>query len=896
VRVLVTRPQADAERTAIRLAALGHDSVVAPVLSIERTGHAAPPGPFDALIVTSVNAVPALSELEGRALPVFAVGDRTAAAVATAGFADVYAADGEATALAALIAQKLRPGAHLLHVAGRDRKPEPGVSLRTAGFQIEAWTVYAAHAAKRLPDAARVALQELWLDTALHYSRRSVTILLDLVRASGLVRPFLALEHLCLSSDVAAPLREAGAQRIIAAERPNEEALLAKFNRGGPHRKDRRKTQPGARDGTNPPAEVSLSSSPPEEAVVTEPPPDTSDPRPRRTGPYREPPTIDLKATVVPDEPARPSDESKIATGTPSEAAAHREAAKSGEGSPSDAAPMQSGEPVATDPSGPAVGSVKSDSPSTEASASAVEAVADTDRPKAGPSSETSEVTVADAPAVKVETPDETPQVAAQALPASGDAASDRAPTDDIRIKTASIDRGVTEGAQPETPSEDRAVTDAAQAQAATAAAPEPAPPPRPERRRGLGAGALLGTGLLGGLVGAGLATLGQTYWSRSQNDPRLQQLEQRLGSVPSRETVGTLERRLAALDAEQKSLNERLRGAQPDVGPNPASGAPAEGAPAPKSPDVAPALAALTERLSTLEAKAPDVAPALAALTERFSLLEADVRGLAPLRDQVQANLEATRSLDQRLSDLQGQVRTTIDAAVRGLDQRLTAALGQTRDQLRDQIQANAEATRTLERRSVEQDQRLTALAQRVGDRNPAEVAATALHVTLADRLGSALRTGAPLGPSLDALRRQNADPQALAALEPFAAQGAPNAAALAQSFKPFGDRIIAESRPASSNAGWTDRLWRMADQVVTVRAADDKGGNDVPSLIARIQTALANGSLREAAAAWDVLPEPARHLSEDWGRRLKQRIAAEEAVQKISDRALSALDASTR
>jgi hypothetical protein len=79
-------------------------------------------------------------------------------------------------------------------------------------------------------------------------------------------------------------------------------------------------------------------------------------------------------------------------------------------------------------------------------------------------------------------------------------------------------------------------------------------------------------------------------------------------------------------------------------------------------------------------------------------------------------------------------------------------------------------------------------------------------------------------------------------------------------------------------------------------VRAADDKGGNDVPSLIARIQTALANGSLREAAAAWDVLPEPARHLSEDWGRRLKQRIAAEEAVQKISDRALSALDASTR
>jgi hypothetical protein len=79
-------------------------------------------------------------------------------------------------------------------------------------------------------------------------------------------------------------------------------------------------------------------------------------------------------------------------------------------------------------------------------------------------------------------------------------------------------------------------------------------------------------------------------------------------------------------------------------------------------------------------------------------------------------------------------------------------------------------------------------------------------------------------------------------------------------------------------------------------VRAVSDAGGNDAPSLVARIQTALANGSLRDAAAAWDALPEPARRLSDDWGRRLKQRLAAEEAVQKIADRALSALDATTR
>ena len=276
--------------------------------------------------------------------------------------------------------------------------------------------------------------------------------------------------------------------------------------------------------------------------------------------------------------------------------------------------------------------------------------------------------------------------------------------------------------------------------------------------------------------------------------------------------------------------------------------------------------------------------------------MLEADVRELAPVRDQAQANLEETPSLDQRLSALQGQIQASVEAGNRALDQRLTAALGQVRDQLRDQMQGNAEATRTLERRFADQDQRLTALAQRVGDRNPAEVATAALRVTLADRVGGALRAGSSLGPALEALRRLDIDPQALAALEPYVAQGAPSAAALAQSFKPLGDRIIAESRPALSNANWSGRLWRMADQVVTVRAVSDAGGNDAPSLVARIQTALANGSLRDAAAAWDALPEPARRLSDDWGRRLKQQLAAEEAVQKIADWALSALDATTR
>src|SRR5215217_9141372 len=179
MRILVVRPQADAERTAARLAALGHEPVIAPVLTVARTLGGPPAGPFDAFIVTSVNAVPALPEIAGAsAPPVFAVGARTAGALAGGNFARVHKADGDAAALAALVRRHIKPGARLLHVAGRDRKPEPGASLRAAGYAVEVWAAYEAQAAPLLPDAAACALGQGELDAALHYSRRSALTLL----------------------------------------------------------------------------------------------------------------------------------------------------------------------------------------------------------------------------------------------------------------------------------------------------------------------------------------------------------------------------------------------------------------------------------------------------------------------------------------------------------------------------------------------------------------------------------------------------------------------------------------------------------------------------------------------------------------------------------------------
>lgn len=62
---------------------------------------------------------------------------------------------------------------------------------------------------------------------ALHYSARSATLAARLAEKSGLAECFLALRHVCLSYEVAEPLRAIDAPAVIVARSPDEAALFA---------------------------------------------------------------------------------------------------------------------------------------------------------------------------------------------------------------------------------------------------------------------------------------------------------------------------------------------------------------------------------------------------------------------------------------------------------------------------------------------------------------------------------------------------------------------------------------------------------------------------------------------------------------------------------------------
>jgi uroporphyrinogen-III synthase len=231
VRLLLTRPQADAERTAATLRARGHGVMVAPLLAIELISDGdLGAGPWAAILVTSANAVRAIAghrrRDELRRIAVFTVGQHTAQAMRDLGFAAVVSADGNVADLAAVVAARTTPGARLLYLAGEERSGDLAGLLRAQNFAVQTALVYRVVTAEMLPRHAADAL-ETAIDGVLHFSRRSAEAYVNAARRAGLDEAALATPiHFCLSARVAEPLVQAGAGTIRIAARPEEAALI----------------------------------------------------------------------------------------------------------------------------------------------------------------------------------------------------------------------------------------------------------------------------------------------------------------------------------------------------------------------------------------------------------------------------------------------------------------------------------------------------------------------------------------------------------------------------------------------------------------------------------------------------------------------------------------------
>ena len=136
-RLIILRPEPAAGRTADKAARLGFDVLRHPLFAPLPLDWSAPPAEgFDALLLTSANTVrlagPRLGEY--RALPTYAVGAATAAALHDAGFAHVTCGEGDASAIAA----RIEADGHraVLHLAGTTVAPMDAGPLRLTRIAV----------------------------------------------------------------------------------------------------------------------------------------------------------------------------------------------------------------------------------------------------------------------------------------------------------------------------------------------------------------------------------------------------------------------------------------------------------------------------------------------------------------------------------------------------------------------------------------------------------------------------------------------------------------------------------------------------------------------------------------------------------------------------------------
>ena len=226
MRLLITRPAADAKALAAELEARGHSVLCAPVIEIVMKPDAVPDlAGVKGLAFTSANGVRAFQPFAPavRHFPAYAVGPQTAAALGAAGFSNVHIADGDVASLAGTIAAD-GPQGPVLHISGRNQAGDLAAALQAAGCAARRAVLYEARAAENLPPDVLVALREKALDGVLLYSKRSAEIFYRLAATANVDASHT--KAFCLSAGVGDIARAAGAQTHVA-EFPDDAHLYA---------------------------------------------------------------------------------------------------------------------------------------------------------------------------------------------------------------------------------------------------------------------------------------------------------------------------------------------------------------------------------------------------------------------------------------------------------------------------------------------------------------------------------------------------------------------------------------------------------------------------------------------------------------------------------------------
>jgi uroporphyrinogen-III synthase len=226
MKIWVTRSAPGAQATAARLADLGHEPIVAPVLVVAPLDVRLDLRGVEALAFTSANAVRVYAALTPRRdFPVWTVGVSTALAARQAGFDRVEASEGDVDDLGARLIADLPRGASVMHPCALELAGDLASPLAAAGLRLRPAPIYqTVIAAAEGPILDALDQAEAVLLHSPKGARALNRLLADHPASIG--------RALCLSPAVAAALDGGKFRTVASAALPNDTALLKLLREG----------------------------------------------------------------------------------------------------------------------------------------------------------------------------------------------------------------------------------------------------------------------------------------------------------------------------------------------------------------------------------------------------------------------------------------------------------------------------------------------------------------------------------------------------------------------------------------------------------------------------------------------------------------------------------------
>ncbi|PCH45568.1 MAG: hypothetical protein COC23_06540 [Hyphomicrobiales bacterium] len=228
MQLLITRPLEQNIITGERLSKIGHSVIAEPLLTITALETPFPDDEITGTILTSINALDALSKSPvDKEMLLFTNGLTTQQAAQQVGFTNGIAVEGTVAELVKVIPLMLQAAdpqienPRLLYPCAQETAGDVPALLQTHNISCLPWPVYQTTPSAAFSDSTRHLLQNGEIDAVLLYSSKTARCFAKLMM--GLKWP----DVYALSGQIAAQLPRQIQEKANFPDTPNEEALFA---------------------------------------------------------------------------------------------------------------------------------------------------------------------------------------------------------------------------------------------------------------------------------------------------------------------------------------------------------------------------------------------------------------------------------------------------------------------------------------------------------------------------------------------------------------------------------------------------------------------------------------------------------------------------------------------